>query len=1147
MDDRLLLAQIDVGISRLEKSMRRAGVSVDGAAKKMATRWEKNNRKMAQSSKVSARAINASLGTIGVGAALAVSVRTIAQFRQSMSTVKAITGATADQFAALENRARDLGATTRFSASEAAEGMIALGRAGFNTDQVLASIEGTLLLAQSGALELGQAADIASNVLQGFQLGAEESARAVDVLSLAANSSNTNVEQLGQALSFVAPAAAAVGVSLEDTTAAVSVLSNAGIQATRAGTGLRKIFIDLASKGHDFSEEAGGVEGILKRLNKEFGNLGKEQRLVAASDLVGARQASSLLVLLDSVKEGTGQLAILGDAYENAGGSAKKFASVMDDNLNGALLSTKSRLEEMIISLGEAGGEQALIDALQNLQNILVFVAENADTFNKAIIILTASMAGLIGGKALAGGIIALKGFSKSLVAANVAAGTSTLSIRGLTLATRTFLAALGPVGLITIAAGAIAALAINTKSAKEEFESYDDTLSDITKASSKVEKDTLLLRDAHEKLAIATRDGGEAAVEAKALEINAINARLAKNKELIKLKRELAKEQLNAGKERARGLENKKNKITSPTLFSANDTDQANRIRLENESALLDVLNKKAANNEPLTKREKKFRELRLEILEHNIAMEEAAARIKSLDDILNAETVTPVLNTEEVDPEDSSNSDDSPDEKDREKERREKAIESLREIGKAEIEQIEDLRKARLEQIAASQKANEISDTEAAKLRVAINKDAAEEIRDINEKTAEDNIQHASDVRLAKADELQLVSEIAASVARMRGRAVDAVQIEMDATRARYQAELDDIDRVAEARAASGLEADPQLAADRANAQAGIAGVDADQSQFKKDNLEGIRGISDGAEDGSVGSELARIQDEEKAKNAELERFRTEKITRMQEALQQGQDLAIQYNDQEIEQLRSFEDEKAQIEAEFSEKRKQLRLADINSQLDAASGLAANIGRIGKEGSKAQKAAAIVQKGIAIGRATVNTALAVSEAAASAPFPFNVPSIAFAAAVGAAQVGAITAQSFDGGGDTGSGPRSGGVDGKGGKFAIVHPDEVIADMTKPGREVAGKSLQQAFGIQTPNVASPNVRVPSFTAARGGDVSIGGMSLTVQGNVTADNMPAIEAKLDQMNRNFSSNVNAVIKNRERRTQTRTKRMGGVS
>ena len=301
-----------------------------------------------------------------------------------MSTVQAITQATGAQFQALTERAQNLGATTRFTASQAAEGMLFLARAGFETDQVLASVQGTLLLAQAGALSLGRAADIASNVLQGFRLEAEETGRVVDVMALAANSANTNVEQLGDALKFVAPVAAGLNVSLEETTAAVGQLSNAGLQATLAGTGLRRVLAELESPGErtraifaslgvtvdEVRVSQVGLTAALERLRDAGIDTG------LALEIFGQRGGPAFEVLSNSIEP----LREMTEGLGQAEGTARRVAEIMDDNLNGALLRVASAYESVVLAFGQAGATSFLRDTLEGLAEALRTVARNMDT-----------------------------------------------------------------------------------------------------------------------------------------------------------------------------------------------------------------------------------------------------------------------------------------------------------------------------------------------------------------------------------------------------------------------------------------------------------------------------------------------------------------------------------------------------------------------------------------------------------------------------------------------------------------------------------------------------------------------------------------------------------------------------------------------
>lgn len=387
----------------------------------------------------------------GIGLGLTATLRTLANFEQQMSTVRAITGATEVQFRSLRAEAQRLGSTTRFSASEAAEGMQFLARAGFDVNQVLASIDDTLLLAQAGALDLGSAADIASNILTGFRLRAEEAGRVVDVLALASNSANTNVFQLGEAMKFVAPVAAGLGVSLEEAAAAVSALSDAGLQGSLAGTGLRRVLAELespASKTLEILSSLGvtadevrvsqvGLTAALTRLAEAGVDTG------LALEIFGDRGGPAFEVLSQAIP----RVESLTGALNNAEGTALRIATVMDDNLNGSLLAVKSAAEGLILALGEAGGTGALTGALNAVAGALRFVTENADTFVAAL-------------EALAT-VILVRIIGTVLVAFKAQLFAIALAFQSGTLASFAFAGALGVVrgALLAIAANPVTAI----------------------------------------------------------------------------------------------------------------------------------------------------------------------------------------------------------------------------------------------------------------------------------------------------------------------------------------------------------------------------------------------------------------------------------------------------------------------------------------------------------------------------------------------------------------------------------------------------------------------------------------------------------------------------------------------------------------
>src|SRR5690554_5531991 len=174
-------------------------------------------------------------------------IRESTDFDTAMRQLSATSRATAEQLAALEKQSRELGATSMFSARQAADAQNFLAMAGFQVNEILSATPGVLRLATAANIELAQAADIASNVLGGFRLNVEELDRVLDVLAATTTGSNTNISQLGQALSFAAPLAASAGIEIEEAAAAIGVLSDAGLQASRAGTGLVGVIRQLSN------------------------------------------------------------------------------------------------------------------------------------------------------------------------------------------------------------------------------------------------------------------------------------------------------------------------------------------------------------------------------------------------------------------------------------------------------------------------------------------------------------------------------------------------------------------------------------------------------------------------------------------------------------------------------------------------------------------------------------------------------------------------------------------------------------------------------------------------------------------------------------------------------------------------------------
>jgi len=331
---------------------------------------------------------------IGIGGALvlAQTVRTLANFGQAMSTVMAVSGATESQWKSLTDTARKLGAVTRFTATQAAEGLVELARAGFTVDEQLSTIQQTLQLAQAGALDLGRAAEITVGTLRGFRLEVDQANRVTDVLAFAANAASTDVNQLGEAMKFVAPIAAGMGVSLEETVAALQTLADAQLKSAMGGTGLRQVMASLESPSEKTRKllKGMGVETNEVRITT-VGLTAALERLADAGvgtgmalEIFGRRGGPAFEVMAKAVpKIKAARAALL-----KASGTTKRIADIMDDNLNGALLRVKSAYESVQLAFGYQGGSDILTQAANTIAGALRFLANHIEIVEGAFVVL---------------------------------------------------------------------------------------------------------------------------------------------------------------------------------------------------------------------------------------------------------------------------------------------------------------------------------------------------------------------------------------------------------------------------------------------------------------------------------------------------------------------------------------------------------------------------------------------------------------------------------------------------------------------------------------------------------------------------------------------------------------------------------------
>ncbi|NIK10927.1 phage tail tape measure protein [Alkalibacillus almallahensis] len=294
------------------------------------------------------------------GAALKVGM----DFEEGMSQVQAVSGSTNEEMEKLEDQAKEFGSTTRFSATEAASGMEFLGRAGFETNEILDSMPGLLDLAASGNMELGQAANIASNIISGFNMKASEAGRVSDALAATAASANTDVNGLGQAMANVAPVAADLDINFESLSAAVGTMADAGIEGSRSGRMLRQGILRLsdptgeaASLMEDLNLNIFDAEGnmrdfpdVVGELEGAFSDMESEARTAAMATIFGAESTAGWSALLN---RGADDLSDYTDELQNSEGAAADMAETMEDNGKGALREFRSAAEGAGIEIAE--------------------------------------------------------------------------------------------------------------------------------------------------------------------------------------------------------------------------------------------------------------------------------------------------------------------------------------------------------------------------------------------------------------------------------------------------------------------------------------------------------------------------------------------------------------------------------------------------------------------------------------------------------------------------------------------------------------------------------------------------------------------------------------------------------------------------
>lgn len=296
----------------------------------------------------------------GFGAAVKKSI----DFDDSMRKVKATSGATGSEFQQLRDKAIEMGAKTKFSASESADALNYMALAGWDTKDMLGGIDGVMQLAAASGEDLGQVSDIVTDSLTAFGMKAKDSGHFADVLAQTSSKANTDVRGLGEAFKYAAPVAGALGYTVEDTSIAIGLMSNAGIKGEKAGTALRTMFTNLSKPTGDMKKkmdelgisitDSNGnmlpMRDVMDQLRGKFKGLSKEQQASAAATIFGKEAMSGALAIINASDEDYQKLT---KSIDGSKGAAKRMSDEMEGGFGGSIRQMKSAIESLAISIGD--------------------------------------------------------------------------------------------------------------------------------------------------------------------------------------------------------------------------------------------------------------------------------------------------------------------------------------------------------------------------------------------------------------------------------------------------------------------------------------------------------------------------------------------------------------------------------------------------------------------------------------------------------------------------------------------------------------------------------------------------------------------------------------------------------------------------
>ena len=329
-------------------------------------------------------------GAAGIGFGIYDAVKGYMDFEQEMSAVKAISGATEEEFQRLNDAAMKMGAETKFSAKESAQALEYMGMAGWKTDEMIAGLPGVMNLAAASGEDLGRVSDIVTDAMTSFKLSASDAAMFADVLAATATSSNTNVGKMGYTFQYVAPLAGALGYTIQDTALAIGAMADAGIKGEQAGTSLRALLTRMASPTKDsaaamaklglsVTDSTGKMRplrDILADIRAGFKKLTPAEQAQVAADLAGQEAMSGLLGIVNETDDKYDSLA---ESIDKSTGAAKKMADIRMDNLAGDLEYLSGDWDAFTMSLMKGNASNGLREFVKEADKLLSDFSGNVE------------------------------------------------------------------------------------------------------------------------------------------------------------------------------------------------------------------------------------------------------------------------------------------------------------------------------------------------------------------------------------------------------------------------------------------------------------------------------------------------------------------------------------------------------------------------------------------------------------------------------------------------------------------------------------------------------------------------------------------------------------------------------------------------